>query len=183
MKRDPLHDPEPLIRRVYAYAAYRLGDGPDAEDVTGEALARAVRYRSSYDARKGTPVEWLIGIARRCADDALGRRPGDSRPREQPEGSERVAPGDLAEEAADRLSLRAAVAQLGDRERELIALRYGADLSARRIGALLDMRTNTVEVALHRALARLRVELDGASGKESGAPAVVVDTTAIDREA
>ena len=182
MSRDPLRDPEPLIRRVYSYAAYRLGDGPDAEDVTGEALARAVRYRSSYDPRKGAPVEWLIGIARRCADDALGRRPGDT-VREEPEGADQVAPGDLAEEAIDRLSLRAAVAKLGERDRELIALRYGADLSARRIGALLDMRTNAVEVALHRALGRLRVELGDSPGKESAAAAVVVDTTAIKRRA
>ena len=183
MNRDPLRDPEPLIRRVYAYAAYRLGDGADAEDVTGEALARAVRYRSSYDPRKGAPVEWLIGIARRCADDALGRRPGESVRREDPAGADQVAPGDLAEDAVERLSLRAALAQLGDRDRELIALRYGADLSARRIGALLDMRTNAVEVALHRALGRLRVELDDSRGKESAAPAVVVDTTAIKRRA
>ncbi len=31
-KRDPLANPEPLIRRVYAYVAYFVGDGPDAED-------------------------------------------------------------------------------------------------------------------------------------------------------
>ena len=39
--RDPLADPEPLIRRVYAYVAYRIGDGPDAEDVTSEVFERA----------------------------------------------------------------------------------------------------------------------------------------------
>ncbi|MGD0714498.1 MAG: hypothetical protein ABSB24_09975 [Gaiellaceae bacterium] len=32
--RDPLAHPEPLIRRVYAYVAYRIGDGADGEDVT-----------------------------------------------------------------------------------------------------------------------------------------------------
>jgi DNA-directed RNA polymerase specialized sigma24 family protein len=42
----------------------------------------------------------------------------------------------------------------------LIALRYGADLSARRIGEILGLRTNAVEVALHRALLRLRDRLE-----------------------
>jgi flavin-dependent dehydrogenase len=44
-----------------------------------------------------------------------------------------------------------------------IALGYGV-VAAREIGELLGMQTNAVEVALHRALARLRVELrtDGA---------------------
>jgi DNA-directed RNA polymerase specialized sigma24 family protein len=50
-----------------------------------------------------------------------------------------------------------------------VALRYGADLSARRIGELLDMQTNAVEVALHRALARLRSVLES----EADTPASV----------
>src|SRR5256885_14140149 len=62
---DPLADPEPLIRRVYAYVAYRIGDGPDAEDVTAEAIERALRYRDSFDEAKGEAVAWVIGIARR----------------------------------------------------------------------------------------------------------------------
>jgi len=49
---------------------------------------------------------------------------------------------------------------LGQRDRELIALRYGADLRARQIAPLLDLKTNAVEVALHRALARLRAVLE-----------------------
>jgi RNA polymerase sigma factor (sigma-70 family) len=55
-----------------------------------------------------------------------------------------------------RLDVAAAVGQLDERDRELVALRYGADLTARQIAELLELRVNTVEVALHRALARLR---------------------------
>ena len=40
------------------------------------------------------------------------------------------------------------------------ALRYGADLTAKQIAELLGQRTNAVEVALHRALGRLRTELE-----------------------
>jgi RNA polymerase sigma-70 factor (ECF subfamily) len=54
------------------------------------------------------------------------------------------------------MTLAAALAQLSDRDRELIALRYGAGLTAAQIARLLDLQTNAVEVALHRALARLR---------------------------
>src|SRR5438046_1244825 len=74
-RRDPLADPAPLIRRVYSYVAYRIGDGPDAEDVTSEVFERALKYRASYDGSRGKPLPWLLGIARRCADDALSRRP------------------------------------------------------------------------------------------------------------
>jgi RNA polymerase sigma-70 factor, ECF subfamily len=153
---DPLANPGPLIRRVYSYVAYRIGDGPEAEDVTSEAFERALRYRSSYDNSLGAPLPWLIGIARRCIDGRPNRPPTV----ELTESSEQAAPGSLEEVALDRLTLAAALAAVPERDRELLALRYGADLSARQIGAILSLKPNAVDVALHRALARLRVLLE-----------------------
>jgi RNA polymerase sigma-70 factor (ECF subfamily) len=155
VSRDPLANPEPLIRRVYGYVAYRIGDGPSAEDVTSDVFERALRYRDRFDARRGEPVAWLLGIARRCVSDELASQvPLVHEPAEQPD------PVDLGDAAALRLDLRAALARLTDHDRELVALRYGADLTARQIAELTGSRTNTVEVALHRALARLRGALE-----------------------
>ena len=154
-RKDPLADPAPLIRRVYSYVAYRIGDGPDAEDLTSEVFERALKYRESYDPDRGGPVPWLIGIARRCVD---GRRyipaHADSAHVEQ------AVPHDLEESSLERLTLARALSALDDRSRELLALRYGADLSARQIGVVLGLKTNAVEVSLHRALARVRAELE-----------------------
>ena len=164
--RDPLANAPELIRRIYAYVAYRVGDGPDAEDVTSEVFERALRYRESYDSSRGEPLAWLIGIARRCIDDSR------TRPRvelgEQPDVS---SSEDLETDALQRLTVAAAVEGLDERSRELVALRYGADLSARQIGEILGLKTNAVEVALHRTLARLRPELEaGATGAGPAAP-------------
>lgn len=153
--RDPLRDPEPLIRRVYAFAAYRLGDGPDAEDATSATFERALRYRASYDPSKGEPVVWLLGIARRCVAEEHSRRADGA-----PGSVELSAPGDLAEDTAQKLLLAAALAKLKPAQRELLALRFGADLTARQMGVLLGRRTNTVEVALHRTLAVLQSLLE-----------------------
>jgi RNA polymerase sigma-70 factor, ECF subfamily len=152
MHADPFADPRPLIRSVYAYVAYRIGDGPDAEDVTSETFARALRYRDSYDPAKSPPIAWLIGIARRCLADLALRKPLD----ELDETIDAPAPGDLAADAVHRLTLRAAVAQLDEAGRELIALRFGADLTARQIAELTGKKTHAVEVALQRTLERLR---------------------------
>jgi RNA polymerase sigma-70 factor, ECF subfamily len=165
-RRDPLANPEPLIRRVYAYVAYRIGDGPDAEDVTSEVFERALRYRDSYDPSKGEPAAWLIGIARRRIDTS-GRRWETASAEE-----DAAAPGDLEADAVRRLTLRSAIAKLDQRERELIALRYGADLTARQIGELLGERTNTIEVALHRAVRRLRANIEDEGSNELPARAV-----------
>jgi RNA polymerase sigma factor (sigma-70 family) len=150
LRRDPLANPEPLIRRVYAYVAYRVGDGPDAEDLTSETFERALRYRKSYDPKKGEPVAWLLGIAKRCID---GRGP---RIELATDHADQPSKSDLEEETVRRLTVARAVGTLDERDRELIALRYGADLTARQIAELLGARTNAIEVALHRALGRLR---------------------------
>src|SRR5580765_5050695 len=111
--RDPLANPEPLIRRVYAFAAYRLGDGPDAEDVTSEVFERALRYRSSYDRSKGEPLGWLLGIARRSVAAALTARAASHPVSEIVESSD---DHDVEGDSVRRVTLAAAVAQLGDRD-------------------------------------------------------------------
>ena len=63
MPGDPLAQPEQAIRRLYGYVAYRIGPGPDAEDVVSETVERALRYRDSYDDRKGSNAAWLATIA------------------------------------------------------------------------------------------------------------------------
>jgi RNA polymerase sigma factor (sigma-70 family) len=154
---DPLANPEPLIKRVYAYVAYRVGDGPDAEDLTSETFERALRYKKSYDSSKGEPVAWLIGIARRCIE---GRPPTLEVSAEHMDAPDH---GELEEDAVRRIALSSAVSRLEARDRELIALRYGADLTARQIAELQGAKTNAIEVALHRALGRLRTHLDDES--------------------
>jgi RNA polymerase sigma factor (sigma-70 family) len=155
--RDPLANPEPLVRRVYAYVAYRVGAGPDAEDITSATFERALRYRSSFDPHRGDSTAWLLGIARRCVAEAA------SRPSDVPAQLHESAGPDHAESIAVRLELGAAVAHLPERQQELIALRFGGDLTARQIGELLEMKANAVEVALHRALASLRAILENES--------------------
>lgn len=160
LRRDPLANPEPLIKRVYAYVAYRVGDGPDAEDLTSETFERALRYRKSYDPRKGEPVAWLLGIAKRCVDGRGPRLEFASESADEPSAT------DVEEETLRRLTVARAVSGLDERDRELIALRYGADLTARQIAELLGARTNAIEVALHRALGRLRTTFEPEDSEE-----------------
>ena len=152
--RDPLADPEPLIRRVYAYVAYRIGPGPDAEDLTSDVFERALRYRSRYDPRKGEFGSWLIGIARR----RIAERPTPTAAVAlQP--YERATTPDPEEAALRRAALLEALERLSDRDRELVAMHY-VGMSAPQIAELMDLTRNAVDVALHRALTRLRQELE-----------------------
>jgi RNA polymerase sigma-70 factor (ECF subfamily) len=69
--------------------------------------------------------------------------------------------------------LEAALGELGDRERELIALRFGGDLTGPEIAELTGLTLSNVQQILSRALRRLNSVLTerehmGSAGRRSG---------------
>ena len=127
-------------------SAYRvLGNRADAEDVAQEALTRAYLHWRKVDSY----VEpWLVRVATNLALDLVRR---DKRRRVSP-------PTGLAtsEDSAERLDLAAAVARLPRRQREVVALRYVADLPEETVAVLLRCSTGTVKQHAHRGLNALR---------------------------
>lgn len=144
---------------VFAYAATLLRDSAAAEDVTASSFERAYRRRSRFDARRGSPRAWLFGIVRNAALDELRKRkraatapiPG---PLHEP------GPDELAERAAERDAVRAALATLSARDRELIALKYHADLSNAEIADVVGVSVSNAGTLLNRAMNKLREALD-----------------------
>lgn len=150
-RRDPLADIESLVRDVYAYVAYRVPNRSDAEEITSAVFERAVRYRKSYDTSKGSPIAWMVGIARtQIAEQAARPSYAELQPDHGVDGT------DLETSSLERLALHDALRALDGRSRELIALRYGIGLSTREIAVDLGLEENAVNVALHRARERLR---------------------------
>ena len=145
---------------VFAYVATLLRDRAAAEDVTALAFERAFRKQSSYNARKGPERAWLFGIARNAALDELRRRKrtaaltGDI--------SDPGAPGveDHADAALQRASIRAALAELPPRDRELIALKFHAGLDNAEIAAVIGVSVSNAGTLLHRAVSKLRKAID-----------------------
>jgi RNA polymerase sigma factor (sigma-70 family) len=143
---------------VYAYAVSLLRDRAAAEDVTAQAFERAYRRRASFDARRGSPRAWLFGIARNAALDELRRRrrlatlvadPADAT-------AATTTTDDEADTAARRATVRAALAALDARDRELVALKFHAGLSNSEIALVLHTSESNAGTRLHRALQRLR---------------------------
>ena len=109
----------------------------------------------------GGPRAWLFGIARNAALDELRRRkraatldaePADAAP----------APDDAAERALERAAVRAALAGLAPREREVIALKFHAGLDNAELAAVLGVSSSNAGTQLHRAMTKLREAVDDA---------------------
>ncbi len=144
---------------VFAYVTTLLRDRGAAEDVTALAFERAFRRRRSFDARRGSARAWLFGIARNAALDELRRRS-----RSAPLTAEPVAAGeDELDSALRRAAVRAALADLPARDREIVALKFHAGLDNGEIAAVLGLSASNTGTRLHRALTKLREALDDGS--------------------
>jgi RNA polymerase sigma-70 factor, ECF subfamily len=144
---------------VFAYVSTLLRDRGAAEDVTAVAFERAYRRRAKYDARRGTQRAWLFGIARNAALDELRRRKRTAALAAEPEAPA-PAPEDEAERALRRAAVRAALAGLPPRDRELIALKFHAGLDNAELASVLGLSVSNAGTRLYRALNKLREALD-----------------------
>jgi RNA polymerase sigma factor (sigma-70 family) len=146
---------------VYAYVASLLHDGPAAEEVTATAFERAFRKRGRFDPRRGEPRAWLFGIARNAALDELRRRGRQAELAAEPADLDSASVETGAEQSERRLALRAGLAHLEPRERELIALKFYAGLGNAEIASVLEISESNAGTRVHRAVTKLREALDG----------------------
>ena len=145
---------------VYAYVATLLRDPGAAEDVTALAFERAYRRRATFDRRRGVERAWLFGIARNAALDELRRRRRTASLVADPEDVDARSVADGAEVALRRTAVRAALAGLSGREREIVALKFHGGLTNGEIGRVLGISETAAGSLLHRTIEKLRRACD-----------------------
>lgn len=148
------------LPRVYNYFRYRVGSGPVAEDLTSLTFEKAWTARHRYRRNLAGFSTWLMTIARNVATDHWRRR----RVHAPLEAAEHVAGGEephaLAERRDDFERLARLLAGLPERDRELIALKYGAGLTNRAIARQARLSETNVGTILHRAVQKLRADFE-----------------------
>lgn len=149
---------EQHVWEVHGFFAYRLGSRTDAEDLTQATFERAFRAWGRFDPQRASPRTWLMAIAHNLLIDHYRHRA--VRPEAPlPENIE------LADETAETSlgldpALAAALASLSEREREIIALRFGADLTGPEIATVTGLTLANVQQILSRSLRRMRALLE-----------------------
>lgn len=139
----------PVFRRV---ARGILGDAEAAHDAVQDAFAQVVSSRTEFRG-DGSLEGWVwrsVVNAARMRQRAARRRPSD--PLDE---DEQVAAKNADETGADP-RLRAAVAALPERQRQIVFLRYYADLDYATIAEALELSPGTVAATLSSARLALR---------------------------
>jgi RNA polymerase sigma-70 factor (ECF subfamily) len=144
------------LPRIYNFLRYRLGNETLAQDLTSRTFEKAWCERHRYRRDIAKFSTWLLQIARNVVVDYYRTR-HEHAPLEA--AAEVPAEGTPEEEAVIRSNfarLSLLTQQLTDRERELLALKYGAGATNRAISEVTGLSESNVGTILHRAIQILR---------------------------
>lgn len=146
------------LPRIYNYFRYRVGDGQVAEDLTSATFEKAWRNRKRYRRDLAAFSTWIFTIATRVATDYFRKRRNNISIDSVPSMQSEKTTEEIANEYEEFDRLTSLLAKLPNRERELIALKYGSGLTNRSIGTLVGLTESNVGVILHRTVKTLREE-------------------------
>jgi RNA polymerase sigma-70 factor (ECF subfamily) len=147
----------PLLR----FLTLRLGDRSLAEDMVADTFERVLRHRRRFDSRRASEKTWVYGIALNLVRDHARREAVKAKALEQGAAVEdHVGAGGAFDRLLANDELARAIRVLSDEEREVVALRYAADLTLPEIARIIGEKDSTVEGRIYRALRKLRVQLE-----------------------
>lgn len=158
---------------VLGYMANRVARA-DAEELTQAVFERAFISWQRFDPARGTMGGWLFTIARNLLTDHL-RAAGAPHRRTVPLDDEEDRPQlsvpgpdhDLGLDPQLALALR----RLPERDREIIGLRFGGELTGPQIANMTGLSLSNVQQIISRSLRRMREQLE--AGRAGGPVAAV----------
>lgn len=157
---------ESYFDKVYRYLVLRIGDRTEAEDLTQQVFLKVVRQITSFN-WKGPPFSaWLFRIAHNQMVDYLRRE----KKRLSLPLSESIASQDdpqrTAETNLDIELLLRATKRLTEAQREVVSLRFSADLPTREVARIMGKSEGAIKALQHSAIITLRKMLHGEAAVE-----------------
>ncbi len=152
------------IPQLYGMFMRRWPNPTLAEELVQKTVFDAVRGRGSYEPSKGSPEEWIFGIARNNIRLEMRRRvsrpsvDGDISSYLEAIDSEPL-PDEVLEQKETAAVVRAALSRLASKEQAALRAKYIEGLTARDIGRWLGITEKAVHSLLYRARISLRREL------------------------
>lgn len=157
---------ERYIRRIYGFVFRQVGgDSALAQDITAVTFEQALRHLRRYQWRGVSFGAWLYRIARNeiaqhFRRNAVTRFIGSIFPVHSVDLEQAV------QTQQEYSAIHMALARLSTGDRDVISLRFFEELSHDEIAQVLGCSVQNVYVRLHRALNRLRQQLEALQREE-----------------
>lgn len=143
---------------VYSLALSYLKNQADAQDVVQDVFVQVWNCAQGYQA-KGYPMAWLMTVTRNMA---LQKLRADARFQElSPQQWQEIPAVENQNTAQARALLQVVFKILSEQERRIVCLHAVAGLKHREIAKLLELPLATELSKYHRALKKLKAELEG----------------------
>lgn len=153
---------ETYYKRVYNYMYYRVKDYHIAEDLTSQVFEKIMVKIDTYSKTKSPFEVWMFAIARNVVRDYLRSKKNKlfSIDRIKELISREKTPEGVIEISEIKNRISRALNVLNTRERNIIALRFGAELKNKEIAEILDISESNVGVILYRSMKKLKKEIE-----------------------
>lgn len=157
------HRDRGAFRQLYEQASPRimglcvrlLGQREQAEEALQEAFIRIWHHAGEYHEERGSPMAWMLTIARYLALDMIRRRKrttamdGDT-------PDERSGPYELSLQAANAQALKGCIEELSEQQRSSILMCYYRGYTHEQLAEVLDTPLGTVKSWVRRGLHYLK---------------------------
>lgn len=152
---------EKYFDKVYKFINIKTLNHMDAEDIALLVFEKVHANLDSYSSSKANFETWLFTIVRNEVASFYRKKQVQtvSMDAAGPLTDGGQSPEKIAELADINSDLRLALAKLNDKERTIIAYKYGAGMKNTDIGDLFNISAANVGVVLFRALKKLKKEL------------------------
>jgi RNA polymerase sigma-70 factor, ECF subfamily len=145
---------------IFRFIWSRVHDAQQAEDLTGEVFTRMLANLSGYRDRSLPFRAWLYRIARNLIIDHIRKATTASALEYAVEQQHlQASPEESVEAALTLTQIQAALKQIDLEQREVVELRFLAELSLEEVSLVLNKSVPAIKALQHRGLASLRTSL------------------------
>ncbi|MEW9094139.1 MAG: sigma-70 family RNA polymerase sigma factor [Clostridiaceae bacterium] len=150
-------------KRVYNYIYYRVNCDYTAEDLTSQVFEKIMVKIETYSEGKAPFEVWVFAIARNVVNDyfrSLKKHQFFSLDAIKELVSKEKTPESMVVTAETNAKLSKALDILNKRERNIVALKFGANIKNKEIAQILNISESNVGVILYRTMKKLKSEME-----------------------
>ncbi len=146
------------LPKIFHYFCYKVGDTALAEELTAITFEKSWKSRTNFRKDAGQFQAWMMGIARNVAADHFRKERYEVPLEDMAEWGLSTTLEEDAQRDLDFQNILEILSRFPQREQELIALKYGAELTNREIARISGLSESNVGTILYRVVLKIRKE-------------------------